>query len=203
MPEVDDEREPDEREPEGDPDPAAARAPSARRTRRARRRAARGTGSAARPRCPAGGSRGSRRAARTRRRRLRRSRGRGARAAVVRRLDGRVTSDDRNEPEQRACAAHLRQPQRGDPRGEDHLRDDAVQREERPGGERHRVADRRLTRPRHALGGDQTDVAHGGVRLSAYTSSERGVAQPGQSAAFGRQKPRVRISPPRLWVLQR
>ena len=44
--------------------------------------------------------------------------------------------------------------------------------------------------------------AHREVRLSAYTSSERGVAQPGQSAAFGTQKPPVRIRPPRLWVSQ-
>ena len=68
-----------------------------------------------------------------------------------------------------------------------------------PAGERHRVADRRAALARDAVSArKQGDVGHGSSRLSAYTDRQRGVAQPGQSAAFGRQKSRVRISPPRL-----
>ena len=65
-----------------------------------------------------------------------------ARAGRCAALAGRVSEHDREQAEQRAGAAHLGQPQRRESRLEDHLRDRAVDREQRPRGKRHRVADR-------------------------------------------------------------
>ena len=92
---------------------------------------------------------------------------------------------DQGEADQRACAAHLGQPQRGQPRLEDHLRDGPVECEQRPGSECHRIADRRPALSRHSLGGDEGDVRHGSGTLSAYTDGERGVAQPGRALPLG------------------
>ena len=205
MPEVDDEREPDERAARARSRPGRAPAPSARRTRTARRAAARGTGSAARPRCPAGGSRGSRRAARARRRRRRRSPGRRARAGSCAGSRGRVSDDDQRRARCSAPgAAHLGEAQRREARarGSPSRRCRSARR-----ASRRRTPSR--SRPQAGAAASRSRRESGRRRSqesSGYPPTlrrQRGVAQPGQSAAFGRQKPPVRIRPPRLWVSQR
>ena len=191
---------PSEREREREPDAPAHRARGKRSAPRARRGVARGTGSGARSRSRAGGWPGSRTTGRRQGRRSRRSRGTATRGASAAAGRAATSSEDRDQPERRAERANLREPLARRAGGEDHLRDAAV---DPPRGRRRG----RHQRSRGADVGARAGSTGNGASLTnsklparcAYTSRrERDVAQPGQSAAFGRRKPSVRIRPSRL-----
>ena len=138
------------------------------------------------PRSRAGGSRGSRRAGRERPRTRRTRRGVRQLAPVRSRRALRPghEEDERRRPIQRAGAAHLGQPQRREPRLEDHLRGAvpfSAKSVPAPRAIAYPIAGRRSLV--YALGGDGGDVAHGAAGYPP-TLSERDVAQPGQSAAL-------------------